>query len=294
MARQHGAISRSQGRDAGLTRHQVSNHVTGGRWRRPARGVYVSAAAPETTQQRAVVACLAGPPGTVASHETAALFGLRPAPQVPHVTIPRSASGRQGGAIVHHSNLDPADTCTVDRVPATTPARTLVDCAAILDLEDLCDLVDAAFHRRLVKPSAVRRAMARSGRAPGRQGLRRLEEAMEVWVCGVRPGSAAEVRTLRCLNRWGLPVPERQYEIRDAGGRLVAKADFAWPDRMALLEYDGEEHHGPRDWAADADREARLESLGWTIERADRFDLRPSSTRLREALSALLRKSEAA
>jgi len=109
-----------------------------------------------------------------------------------------------------------------------------------------------------------------------------------VWVSGVRPGSPGEAKAFRCFQRWGLPLPERQYAIHDEDGNFVAQVDFTWPERKALLEYDGEEHHGPRRWKLDAEREARLGALGWTIERADRFDLRPSSTRLRRALAEIL------
>lgn len=189
---------------------------------------------------------------------------------------------------VHHGSLPAGDTCSVDGIPCTTPARTLVDCAAVVALETLCAMVDTAFHRGLCHPSNVRAAAVRASRAPGRKGLRNLEAAMSVWTSGARPGSPAEARPLRCLERWGIPTPQRQYVVRDADGNFVARLDFAWPGRKRGLEYDGEEHHGPRRWAADEERQARIESLGWKIERADRFDLRPSSTRLRTALRALL------
>jgi hypothetical protein len=59
-----------------------------------------------------MVACLAGPVGTVASHlSAAALFGLAKAPATPQVTIPPRASGRFKGATTFRRRLGPGDTC---------------------------------------------------------------------------------------------------------------------------------------------------------------------------------------
>ena len=45
--------------------------------------------------------------------------------------------------------------------------------------------------------------------------------------------------------------------------------------------------HGPRCWLADDQREDRITELGWTVVPVDRFDLRPSGTRLKDALEKL-------
>lgn len=34
-------------------------------------------------------------------------------------------------------------------------------------------------------------------------------------------------------------MPEPQYEIKDANGRVVARVDFAWPELGVFLEFDG-------------------------------------------------------
>lgn len=74
---QHGALSRRQALDCGLTPRQIQRLVGSGRWRRAARGVYVVAGSSPTWRRRAAVAWLAGPPGTLLSHRTAAaLHGL--------------------------------------------------------------------------------------------------------------------------------------------------------------------------------------------------------------------------
>jgi hypothetical protein len=296
-SQQWGAISRRQALGVGLTGKQIDGRLSTGRWRLAIRGVYVVAGAPETWQQNVMVACLAGPDGTVASHLTAAaLMGLRDPPAVPHVTLQKRASGRFHSALVHRSRvpIDPRDLRFVGPVRCTTPARTLVDCAGLLDYDALCELVDSALCRELASPAAVRAAAQRAGRAPGRKGLPLLAQALDVWDSGPRPGSPAEMRLLRLLVRWGFPTPERQIEVRDAEGRLVGRVDLGWRALKIGLEYDGSEFHGPRRSEHDARRQRLIEALGWDLERVRKTDVRPPATELRTRLDAMFQGRQAA
>jgi hypothetical protein len=288
-SRQHGAISLAQALDVGLTVDQIRSRVRTGRWRKGARGTFIVAGAPETWQQAVMVACLAGPPGTVASHLTAAaLFGLWKPPPRPHVTVPRQANGRSRVAVLHRACLEPEDKAAIGVIPCTRPARTIVDCAALLGYEALCELVDDALCRPLILPDKLRRAMERASRAPGRKGLANLERALKVWTPGPRPGSQAEMRLVRRLQQWGFPLPERQWVIRDANGKFVAKVDLGWPEPQVGFEYQGERHHSPRDEEHDARRKKRIEALGWEVEFVYKSDLRPGSTRLQRWLAPRL------
>jgi Transcriptional regulator, AbiEi antitoxin len=285
-ARQHAAISHRQALAAGLSRNQIRQRRESGRWLDACRGVYAVAGCSDSWQQRAMVACLAGPTGTVASHLTAAaLFGLAKPRKVPHVTVPAAASGRFGGAVIHKSHtLEPLDVCTVGPIPCTRPARTLVDCAAVLSFDALCQVVDPALCRQLTDVPRLREAAARASRFPGRKGVPLLEEVLAVWTPGPLPGSPAEMRLVRRLVAWGLPMPERQVEVRDEQGVFLGRVDLAWPERRLGLEYDGGEWHTPRQWESDEAREHAIEELGWCLERVDKFDLRRSSSWLREWL----------
>ncbi|MEW6476194.1 MAG: type IV toxin-antitoxin system AbiEi family antitoxin domain-containing protein [Actinomycetota bacterium] len=130
-ARQWGVLTRAQALKAGLTGDQVIYRLRTGQWRQAAHGVYVVAGTPSRWEQKAMIACLAGPDGTVASHLTAAaLFGLGKPPPVPQVTVGSQASGRFRGAAVFRGRIGPGEACTRSRIPCTSPARTVVDCAA--------------------------------------------------------------------------------------------------------------------------------------------------------------------
>jgi hypothetical protein len=287
-SRQYAAISRSQALEVGLTSHQIDERVDSGRWRRSIRGVYVVAGAPALWQQPVMVAILPGPPGTVASHLTAAaLFGLTTPPPLPQVTVSPKASGRFGRAEVHRSALADNDICIVADIPCTRPARTLVDSSALLGYRALCELVDECLSRGLTDPKAVLAAAARASRAPGRRGLPLLEQALRVWTPGPRP-TPGKARLLRRLEDWGVPQPERQFKVRDRKGRFVARVDFAWPVLRLIVEYDSQRFHGPRQEEHDARRQEHIEALGWRVERADKHDLRTGSTQLRNLLTTLL------
>ncbi|HEV8626074.1 MAG TPA: hypothetical protein VG034_16605 [Acidimicrobiia bacterium] len=292
-ARQWGVLSHAQVTKAGLTPDQITYRLQTGQWRLAATKVYVVAGAPDRWEQKAMIACLAGPTGTVASHLTAAaLFGLAKPPSTPQVTIRRGASGRFKGARPFRGQLGQRETCIRSKIRCTTPVRTVLDCAAagLVDAEALCDLVDSMLCKKLVQPS---RLVAASGKAwAGARGRRRgrlasLERALDVWRSGAPAGSPPEARLQRKLIEWGFPRAERQVEVYDEDGRFVARADVGIRELKILFEYDSDEHHGPRCWIADDERKQRLEELGWTVVSIDRFDLRPSSTRLRDELERI-------
>ena len=141
-----------------------------------------------------------------------------------------------------------------------------------------------------MQPSRLVRASGRAwaaARGPRRGRLERLERALDVWRSGAPAGSPPEARLQRKLLEWGFPPADRQVEVFDEDGKLVARADLGIRAWKVLFEYDSDEHHGPRCWMADDERKDRIETLGDRIVPVDRFDLRPSSTRLRDLLETL-------
>jgi len=240
-----------------------------------------------------MVACLAGPADTAASHlSAAALFGLAKPPDVPQVTIPTRGSGRFKAAEIFRGQVGPAETCVRRRIRSTNATRTVVDCAAagLMHGEALWDLVDSALCKKLMQPSRLVRTSGRAweeSRGSRRIHLESLERALDVWRSGAPAGSPPEARLQRKLIEWGYPRAERQVEVFDENGEFVARADVGIRELKILFEYDSDENHGPRFWLADDTRREKLEELGWTVVPLDRFDLRPSSTRLKDALDQI-------
>lgn len=80
----------------------------------------------------------------------------------------------------------------------------------------------------------------------------------------------------RRLKEWGFPPAQRQVEVHDGDGRLIARADLGIIEWKVLLEYDSDEHHGPRCWIADGVRRDNVEEVGYRMVSVDRLEnLRP-------------------
>lgn len=287
---QHGLLTRDQAVAAGLSSSAVSRRLADGTWRRVAAGVYALASSMADWRQRVLAACLAL--GAVASHRTAAalwgLSGCRPGPV--HVTVVAGRASRSPLATVHRTvDLPPADVTSIDGIPVTRPARTLVDLAAVVPVRALEEAVDDALCRRLVTlPRLDRRAATLLGR--GRAGSTVLADVLATWR-GDLPlaQEVAEARLMRRLLHAGLPPPRPQHEVYAPNGSFVARLDLAWPDHSVGFELDGFRWHGsPRAHQRDLARHNRLKALAWTVLQATPADLAADGAHLAELARPLL------
>jgi very-short-patch-repair endonuclease len=287
-SRHHGLVTRAKARACGLSARQIGQRLASGRWERVGSGVYRISGAPGTDAQRAYAAVLsAGHGALVAGLSALALLAVGRAPTVPMITCPPTASGRTEGVRVRRSPVSPQDRTRVGPIPCTTPSRALLEAAAMVDSGSLERLVDEVLDRRLATPVAVLGSIRRAPTGSGRAGAPLLRSALEPWIGGIVPGSPAEARLIRRLSDWGLPAPTLQHEVPLSSGRR-AFIDLAWPRWLVGLEYDGSATHAPRHLGADMAREDELRRRGWWIGRVDRHDLAPSSTRVRDELTARL------
>ncbi len=288
-SRHHGLVTRAKARACGLSDRQIGQRLASGRWERLGSGVYRISGAPPTDAQRAYAAVLSAGDGALVSGLSAlALLAVGRAPTVPMITCPPTASGRTDGVRVRRSPVSPQDRTRVGPIPCTTPSRALLEAAALVDAASLEGLVDEVLDGRLATPAAVLGSIRRAPTGSGRTGAPLLRSALEPWIGGIVPGSPAEARLIRRLHDWGLPTPTLQHEVGLPSGRR-AFIDLAWPRWLVGLEYDGSAAHTPRHLDADMAREDELRRRGWWIGRVDRHDLAPSSTRVRDELTARLR-----
>ncbi len=286
-SKQYGLLRHTDVTACGLSDRQIENRLAAGRWQPVVRGVYRIAGAPRSWRQDALVACLAPRQSGVISHLTAAaLHGWGPPPVLPHVTVAPSASARTRLARVHRSRIELLDRMRVDGIPCTTPSRTIVDCAGLVERSRLESMVDDALCAGVAATESVLSALDRAGRG-GRRGATLLVCVLDVWTEAIRPGSPAEVRFVRRLEEWGCDGTVTQHEVRDERGCLVARLDVAIPSRRHGFEYDSDRFHNPRHWTVEEQREARLRALGWRIDHVSKLDLLPSSARLPDLLARL-------
>lgn len=261
--RQHGVVSRTQLLIAGVTRHQVEWRLASGRLHAVHRGVYRVGHRAPGPRARAMAAVLACGPGAVISHRSAArMWELLAADEQDEieVTVCRSrAPNRSGIRTRRTTTLDDRDISLLDRIPITTPARTLLDLAAALPPYLLERIVAEARVRRL----ADRRSTAdQLQRNPGRPGTRALRTLLELPGGPAFTRSEAERRMLALVRAADLPPPLVNSRI----GRY--EVDFLWRAQRIAVEVDGYAYHSNRRaFERDRAKDAALAAAGHTVLR---------------------------
>jgi very-short-patch-repair endonuclease len=265
--RQHGPVTRAQALKAGLTPKQLRIRVAAGELLVPFRGIYVPSCLATSLPLSAMAACLYT--GGHASHACAAtLWQLRGfGAEAVEVTIPYGRSIRHPSLTVHRSRtLHARDLCSMDNIPITTVARTLVDiCASHPELAEgaLNDAVLRGKTRRYRLESILARAGTRG--SPGPRLLRKLLEELTVPT-----ESDLEDAFVAFIRRYGLPEPERQIPIGNGEFRL----DFGWRPIFFSVETDGAAFHSaPADRRRDRAKVAQARLEGWTVRRVSWDDV---------------------
>ena len=110
------------------------------------RNVYAVGRTDLTTEGRFLSAVLAYGNSAVLSHRSAAVL-WRILPERERridVTVPGGTRARRRGIVVHRSSVPEEQRTTVDRIPVTTPARTIVDLADHSTRRELERAIDEA------------------------------------------------------------------------------------------------------------------------------------------------------
>lgn len=227
--------------------------------------------------------------GATVSHLAAApLWCLAAFEQGPiELTVPQRRRVRVQG-VVHHARLTALEVTTLDGFRVTTPARTLLDLAAVAPRDRVEEAFDDALRRGLVSIARLRRHLNQEEAWRRRRGARVLREILLSREGGSVPESVFETRLLRLLRRSCLPDPIRQHEVRSSG-RLIARPDFAWPDLLVAVEADGYRwHSGRKKWERDRERRNALTLLGWRIVHVTWTDLAHRPQHLAASIRAAL------
>ncbi len=290
---------------AGLDDREIARRVASGELHRVRYGAYVDGAAwracDSVGQHGLVVRAVVHHANTdvVASHESA--LGEWDVPiwdqelDEVHVTrCDQRAGRREAGVRQHEGALRPQDWTERNGLRVTTPTRTAMDCASLLDIEHAVVIVGDLLHRKLTTLQELAECATFMERWPGS-----LKHRVVLKVADGRCESVGEHRTLHLIWWQGLPAPIPQYKVFDPEtGELIAVVDFAWPELGVFLEFDGKikyqallkEGESPSDVVV---REKRREELvcrltGWRCIRIVWADLyRPERTAA--AIRALFR-----
>ncbi|WP_300019600.1 hypothetical protein [Pseudonocardia sp.] len=267
------------------------------------RGAYAAAGAlPERPEDRHAaqvrVAVRQVSPDAVVSHLSAAVLYGFPVWGDPLRRVQMTRSRRSGARVtddlhVHAAPLDPWELVTVDGITVTSVARTLVDVGRHVGFEQAVVVADAAMWRQVVTREELDVALAA---AHGRPGVPAARRALAFARWGSE--SVGESRSRVAMLHAGIPAPILQWEVRTAGGLLLGRTDFGWPQYRTFGEFDGREKYGrlvpPGRTAGDivyaekrredAMRDEGLGAVRWGWTDLDPFT--PTATRLRRTFRA--------
>jgi very-short-patch-repair endonuclease len=284
--RQHGVVARRQLLGLGIGRRAIGNRLSAGRLHPIHRGVYAVGHRVLPPRGRWMAAVLAGGPGAVLSHRSAgSLWGmLRSARAVTDVTNVRRHRSR-AGVQLHRSRLPSDEVTSVEGIPITSPPRTLLDLAAMLDAPALERALEQTEALRLTDSLSLDDILMRHPRRPGAAALR------EILATGYAPStvtrSKLEDRFLSFLADYRLPRPRVNAWI-EVRGRWM-ECDCVWPSHRLVVELDSRRFHGTRAaFERDRARDRVLQAAGWRVVRITWRQLHDDADRVAADLRGLL------
>jgi very-short-patch-repair endonuclease len=205
-----------------------------------------------------MAATLACGPDAALSHAAAgALWELRRSAAVLiDVTVPATARRKHPGLRVHTARGLHAEVTMHVGIPATTPARTILDLAATLQRRPLERVLDSAENARLTDVASLA-ALARAH--AGHRGAGKLLATLTTHAPGTTlTRSGLEELFLAICRANGLPQPKVNHDL--AGH----ERDFVFPAQRLVVEVDSWTYHrSRRAFETDRYRDAALLLAGY-------------------------------
>jgi very-short-patch-repair endonuclease len=259
-ARQHGIVTTAQLEAAGFSGTQLTRRVAGGWLARLHVGVYRLGVfgGPFADEMAALLAC--GPRAALGRWTSISVFGLAPRPSHVHVVLEGAAGGRRSGVRSHRTARLPAcDVVIRYGLRVTTPARTLLDLAAVTRRDVLERLVEEVMVQRLASNSELHAVI---GRGTGRPGVRKLRDIVDFLDEPLFTRSEAEKRLRELVRSAGLPQP--RMNVHRAGWEV----DAVWDEQRLVVEVDGRKFHStPARFERDRRKDADLLLAGHRVLR---------------------------
>ncbi|MDQ1057564.1 hypothetical protein QFZ23_001465 [Arthrobacter globiformis] len=196
-----------------------------------------------------------------------------------HVARERNGSKpRRRNVVGHRMTFKPGEVVIHDGVRVTSPARTWLDLANLLSVDELIAAGDSAVvahgsefpvpRLALATIEDLRRMVASH---PGMRGMKTARLALPEIRIGA--DSPQETRMRLVLARTKLGEPVLIHVIRNSWGQPAVWPDAAYPEHLLALQYDGGHHSDPIQTARDRKRKETTERLGWTELRIFKDDL---------------------
>lgn len=288
-AGQHGLVNRGQLGTFGVTDEEIRLRVHSGRMEQVHAGVYYLDSIPSTWKTEVLAAAMAAGPDALGSHRTAAVLWELDAVygRIIELTVPFNEEPDPQDVIVHRTRrINPGS--IVDGIPVTSIEKTLLDLACILPQRTLQKAARSAVRKGLTTPEKMDLAVGLYG-GRGVTGTRMFRRVV-AFVADDQSASVAEVDLKHIVMDAPVPRPIQQLKVRLRNGSH-AYPDFAWPDRMRIVEVDGFEAHGtPEQMQRDLWRQNELMELGWEIRRFTATEIREEPLRVRADIIRFVNK----
>jgi very-short-patch-repair endonuclease len=260
--RQHGVVALWQLRPLGFDKRWVHRRVLAGRLHPIFPGVYAVGHRRLTWRGRYAAAVLACGPDAVLSHVSAAILHgiLRYRSGAIHVTTPATGRAKRRAIKLHEARQAARYAVTVDGIPVTSLAHTLLDLAASESGQVVARAIEESERNGLFDLGAVDRVLAEN---KGARGAKRLKVALIEY----RPApdwtrSDFEDEYFRQARMAGLPVA--------AVNNWVAghEVDCVYYEQKLVIELDGGNyHHTTAARERDPQRDIHLQLAGYDVMR---------------------------
>ena len=185
---------------------------------------------------------------------------------------------RRTNVVGHLLTLLPGEAVEYDGVRLTSPARTWLDLAAVLNVEDLVAAGDHLVCSHGPDFPVPKAAICSTDeleqivrRHPGMRGVRTARAALELIRVGA--DSAPETLMRLALVDAKLPEPELNLVVRNHLGQAVLWPDGAYREYKISLQYDGRHHGGLEHHLRDIERQEKSLAHGWLEVRISKRDL---------------------
>jgi very-short-patch-repair endonuclease len=262
---QRDLISTAQLWECGLDKDAVARRVRAGWLRLVFQGVYSVGSGELPALGLESAALLSCGKGSFISHRSAAfVWGIRKTdPDEVEVSVLGFTCRARNGIVLHRiKGIDRRDLRRHEDLWVSSPARVVLEIAAVGTRDELVDVIDQGLALRRFTPGDLKDVLNRNR---GRAGAARLRDVIADDTTMAISRSRAEKALLRLIRDARLPLPDTNVKF----GRF--EADFVWHEQKVLVELDSPTYHsGPGVFQRDREKDLVFRDAGFDVLRFTR------------------------
>jgi very-short-patch-repair endonuclease len=261
-ASQRSIVTHRQLLAGGLSRKAIASRRRSGRLQVVFKGVYAYGCGVLPALAREQAALLVCGDGAFLSHRSAAaMWRLLPdLPPEPEVTVRNGQAWQRAGIRLHRATaIDPRELGREHGLLVSSPARALLEIAAVSSLGEVEHAFDEAFGHELLTTTDMHAVLARH---PGARGSLRLRALLQEGADEGFLRSRGERAFRALLRKARITQPQANQPV---GPYTV---DFLWRQERLIVEFDGWDYHrGRAKFESDRARDTALKAMGFEVIR---------------------------